>query len=60
MKHYNPNKMIPREALGPFWTYVFDGRMKKLGFRQATAGERKFLKEYHTRRARRAGKRIEE
>lgn len=61
MRHYNPDKMIPVEVLGPVWSYVFKGgKTKALGFRPTTAGERKFLKDYHTRRARRAGKRIED
>ena len=61
MRKFNPNKMISVGTLGPVWTYVFQkGRTKALGYKPMPHGERKFLKEHHTRRARRNGKIIEE
>jgi len=61
MRHYDPDKMIPVEALGPIWSYVFNGgKVKVLGFKPITPCERQTLKKYHKRRCRRINKKIEQ
>ena len=58
MKRSNPNKMIPVESLGPAWTYVFNGRIKALGWKPATPEQRRTLKQFHKKKCRNYNKKV--
>lgn len=59
-EHYNPEKMVPKEALDQVWTCNHNPHaMKNYSFRERTAGERKTIKKYHTRKSRRKNNQIE-
>lgn len=61
MLKYNPKKMIPIEALGPYFRRELDeDGIRKIKMLRLSADQKRFMKDYHTRRARRENKKIEE
>jgi hypothetical protein len=54
MNGYPPHKMLPKEAVAPFWGYIFEGdKVRRLGFRPQTPGQKRVTKEHHKKRCRR-------
>jgi hypothetical protein len=60
MLTYNPDKMLPKEAVAPFWGYVYQKgkKTRTLGFRPSTKKQRQMAKEHHTKKAREFSKEV--